>query len=180
MKLAVAGEIRSGKDTVCDYIKTKFDEMQTLYFAEGIAEIIERFFPEAWYSEGKPRWHYQEIGQKLREVNPDVWVTYTNSKYKKLQDAGFNNFICTDLRQPNEYQWLKDQGFIVIKVEADPEVRLERMKKAGDKGDMQALLHPVEQQIKHLKYDYLITNNTTLEDLYKQVDFVLKEERGNS
>jgi hypothetical protein len=176
LKIAVAGEIRSGKDTVCNYINHKTGgKMQVLYFAEGIAEIIKDYFPEAWYGDGKPRHHYQEIGQFMRSLNPDVWVNNTEMKYTLLKMAGFDSFMCTDLRQRNEYDWLKANGFTVIKVETSPEIRVERMKASGDSFDMQSLLHPVESQIKALPYDYLIQNNTTLEELYEQIDYVLAE-----
>jgi hypothetical protein len=175
IKIAVSGEIRSGKDTFCNYIMKQIPNMQKLYFAEGIAEIIETYFPEVWYSEGKPRKHFQEIGQFMRTLNPDVWVNYTEQKYFLLKQAGFSNFIVTDLRQMNEYEWLKKNGFVVVKVEAEPEVRIERMKASGDVFDMNALHHPVEQQIKNLPCDYLVTNNTTLEDLYEQADYILNE-----
>lgn len=174
MKIAVAGEIRSGKDTVCEYIQTKVPHMKKLYFAEGIKEIIDRYFPEAYEGNNKPRKHYQEIGQFMRSINPDVWVNYLEKTYKLLS-LETDSFIVTDLRQENEYKWLKENGFTVVKVEAEPEIRIERMKASGDKFNMQDLIHPVEQQIKNLNYDYLITNNTTLEDLYKQVEFVLAE-----
>lgn len=178
LKIAVAGEIRSGKNTVCDCIKELSKEpLQELYFAEGIAEIIEKYFPEAWYSEGKPRKHYQDIGQFMRSINPDVWVNNTASKYERLKKAGFTDFIVTDLRQHNEYQWLKENGFIIVKVETEPEIRIQRMKDSGDNFDFQSLVHPVEQQIKHLPYDYLITNNTTIEDLRVQVADMIAEIR---
>lgn len=178
MKIAIAGEIRSGKNTVCDYIKQKRSGIKELYFAEGIAEIIKTYFPDAWYGEGKPRKHYQEIGQFMRSIDKDVWVKNTEMKYFLLKQAGFHNFICTDLRQHNEYEWLKKQGFTVIKVETEAEVRISRMKASGDVFDMNALLHPVEQQIKALPYDYLVSNNTTIEDLYAQVDYILSDLEG--
>lgn len=180
-KVAVAGEIRSGKDTVCEYIQGKTWGMEKLYFAEGIADIIKTYFPEVWDEKNKPRKHYQEIGQFMRSLNPDVWVNHTQRIYKELQDKGVPSFICTDLRQPNEYEWLKSEGFTIIKVETAPEIRIERMKASGDVFDMNALLHPVEQHIKNLPYDYLVSNNTSLEDLYEQIDFILediKEEGG--
>lgn len=179
IKIAVTGEIRSGKDTVCNYIGNTITEhgayVGILYFAEGIEQIIEDYFPEAFEGNKKPRKYYQEIGQGMRKINPDVWVTYLENNYKTMLKSGFKNILVTDLRQQNEYDWLKQNGFTVIKVEAEPEVRIERAKASGDKFEMQDLLHETEQQIKNLKYDYLITNNTTLEDLYKQVDYVLQE-----
>lgn len=180
IKIAITGEIRSGKDTVTEYIQdTNWGlNMKKLYFAEGIESIIRTYLPEAYEGNAKPRKHFQEVGQYMREVNVDVWVNYVERKYKYLQSKGITNFICTDLRQFNEYDWLKANGFTIIKVETDSEIRIERMKASGDKFDAQSLVHPVEMKIRSLKYDYLITNNTTLEDLYAQVDNVLDELKG--
>jgi AAA domain len=178
MKIAVTGEIRSGKDTVCEYIANRFGHApyEKLYFAEGIEKIIRDYFPEAFEGNAKPRKHYQDIGQFMRTINPDVWVNQVNNKYEYLKRwRNINNFLCTDLRQQNEYDWLKKNGFTVIKVETEPEIRIERMKASGDKFELQDLLHPVEQQIKHLPADYVVTNNTTLDDLFTQVDFILEE-----
>jgi dephospho-CoA kinase len=176
MKIAVTGEIRSGKDTVCEYIQEQYPKMEKLYFAEGIREIIERYFPESMANGQKPRKHYQDIGQFMRTIDIDVWVNQVNDKYRYLNRwRNIEDFICTDLRQPNEYEWLKKNGFTVIKVECEPELRIERMKASGDKFEMQDLVHPVEQQIKALPSDYIISNNTTLADLYEQVDFILNE-----
>ena len=175
IKIAVAGEIRSGKDSFSDYMLNKLERPSKLYFAEGIEKIIREFFPEAFEGNNKPREYYQEIGQFMRKLNPMVWVNHTSRKYEELILQGTDNFVLTDLRQLNEYNWLKSRGFTIVKVEAEPEIRIERMKQAGDKFNMQSLLHPVEQQIQTLPYDYLVTNNTTLEDLYKQADFILQE-----
>ncbi|MGG0487221.1 hypothetical protein ABEY65_28125 [Priestia aryabhattai] len=174
IKIAVTGEIRSGKDTVCEYISQRVFDCEKLYFAEGIEKIIRTFFPEA-YEHGKPRKHFQDIGTFMRTIDPDVWVKYTAEKYELLNMNYSTNFICTDLRQPNEYEWLKSEGFVVIKVDADFEIRKERAEKAGDVFTDEMFNHPVEQSIRSLPYDHLITNNTTLEDLFDQVDYILKE-----
>lgn len=180
IKIAVAGEIRSGKDTVCEYIQEKVPGMQKLYFAGGIQKVIELCFPEA-FAEGKPRKLYQEIGTFMRSIDQDVWVNYVKKELDFYQDLiEIENFIVTDLRQPNEYDWLKSEGFTVIKVEANDEIRIERMKASGDVFEAESLVHPVEQLIKALPYDYLITNNDTLESLYEQVDYVLKDLKGGA
>jgi dephospho-CoA kinase len=178
IKIAVTGEIRSGKDTVCDYVAKQVYDCDKLYFAEGIEKVIRMLFPDA-FKKGKPRKHFQDIGQFMRTIDPDVWVNYTAEKYELLNKHYSSNFLCTDLRQPNEYEWLKANGFIVIKVDADYEIRKERAEKAGDNFTEDTFNHPVEQAIRSLPYDYLITNNTNLEDLYKQVDFILDEIKGS-
>lgn len=175
IKIAITGEIRSGKDTVCDYIRDLNPGLNKLYFAEGIERIIREYFPEAYQVSNKPRKHFQEIGQFMRTVNESVWINSVERKYTHLTGLGEANFILTDLRQVNEYEWLKENGFIVIKVETEQELRIERMKASGDTFTMDSLIHSTEQQIKDLPYDYLITNNTTLTDLYEQIDYVLYE-----
>ena len=182
LKIAVTGEIRSGKDTVCDYIEHQIvrsgEYVGTLYFAEGIEEIIKTYFPEAFEGNKKPRKHYQDVGQYMRQINPDVWVNYTENQMKRLEELGFTNFLVTDLRQENEYKWVKENDFTVIKVETEPEIRIERMKMAGDKFELQDLLHDTERQIKYLNYDYLVENNTTIEDLYEQLDYIMADLQG--
>lgn len=180
LKIALTGEIRSGKDTVAEYIQEKYgSNMHKLYFAEGIETIIKTYFPEAYHGNDKPRKHFQDIGQFMRTINPDVWVNQVAFQYEKARENwNTGDFICTDLRQPNEYEWLKKNDFIVIKVETEPEIRIERMKASGDKFDMQSLIHPVELQIRSLPCDYLITNNTSITDLFEQVDNVIAELKG--
>lgn len=183
IKIAVAGEIRSGKDSFSEYIQSKLKQMnkpmEKLYFAEGIEKIIRDYFPEAFEGNTKPRKHFQDIGQFMRTINPDVWINQVAGKYEYLKRwRNIENFICTDLRQLNEYEWLKANGFTVVKVEADSEVRIARMKASGDSFNMNNLIHPVEMQIRQLPYDYLVTNNTSLEDLYKQADFIYEELEG--
>ncbi|MDR7207634.1 dephospho-CoA kinase [Priestia megaterium] len=178
IKIAVTGEIRSGKDTVCEYIMRRIYDCEKLYFAEGIEKIIREFFPEA-FANGKPRKHFQDIGTFMRTINANVWVEYTANKYYLHNELSSPNFICTDLRQPNEYEWLKSEGFTVIKVDADFEIRKERALKAGDNFTEETFNHPVEQAIRSLPYDYLITNNTTLEDLFEQVDYILQKFEGS-
>src|SRR5699024_3858614 len=94
IKVAVAGEIRSGKDTVAEYIQSKIKYMKKLYFAKGIECVIYEFFPESIVDGKKPRKHYQDIGQYLRKVNPDVWVNYLERDYQ-FNKAMYNteNFI---------------------------------------------------------------------------------------
>jgi hypothetical protein len=176
MKIAVTGEMRSGKDTVCEYIQvsTKF-HFHKLYFARAIENIIRKYFPEALKDDKKPRELYQKIGQFMRSIDPNVWVKQLEQDYDFYKEYGGEHFLVTDLRQPNEYEWLKKNGFTVIKVEADKEVRIKRMIDTGDNFNLKNLDHETELSVRSLPYDYLITNNTTLEDLYKQVDFVLNE-----
>lgn len=175
-KLAVVGKMRSGKDTVADMLKGL--GFETIAFADGITEIIQQFFPEALQG-AKPRNHYQHIGQELRKLNPNVWINYLERRINGLTDEDKFRFglvdklMVTDCRQVNEGKWLKESGFMVIKVEAFDNVRKERIKKAGEKVTAEQFYHDTEGQVDLIVPDYSIPNNGTLEDLEKQVAYMM-------
>jgi dephospho-CoA kinase len=176
MKVAVTGRMRTGKDTVADFFIKK-DRSQSLYFGEGIKQVIQTYFPDK-LKEGKPRKIYQSVGQHFRTIDPDVWIKFLDKRYRKLLKYGAENFVVTDLRQPNEYSYLKDNGFIVIKVEADDELRKERIMKSGDVFDEEDFYHETELAVDSLPCDYVVTNNDTLEALIQQLEFIYEESKG--
>ena len=53
MKIALFGKIRSGKDTVGKILIEEYG-FNRFAFGDGIGEIIQKYFPEAWEG-GKPR-----------------------------------------------------------------------------------------------------------------------------
>lgn len=176
MKIAVTGKMRSGKDTLANFFIKELHYKQ-LAFADGIKQIGNEFFPEIM-GKGKPRKMFQVIGQSLREVDPDVWVNHLDRQLKMLQEYGVEAFIITDVRQLNEYNYVKEQGFTVIKVEAEDEIRQERIIQAGDIFSPENFYHETELAVDEIPADYILSNNTTLEDFYTQILFVYKELKG--
>lgn len=169
-KIAITGRMRSGKDTVAAYIGHHYSHT-LMGFGEGVADVIATYFPEAW-ADGKPRKHFQVIGQGFRQLNPDIWVDDLVRRMK-----GLDRVVVTDLRQQNEYERLKQLGFTILKVEAGEAERIERIKAAGESVDYDTLHHETEESVDSLPFDYLISNNATLDDLYRQVDWVMNELR---
>lgn len=184
MKIALFGKIRSGKNTVAD-ILTEQHGFKQFAFGDGIGEIIETYFPEALQG-GKPRRHYQHIGQQLRVLNPDVWVNYLLNAVsveahmrKKFANETDINIVVTDGRQLNEAERLKKEGFLIVKVTAPEEVRIERMEASGDVFSLEDLQHETELNVDLIEPDVEIINDGTLEDLYIKVQKVIQEQRGN-
>ncbi|GAK00870.1 AAA family ATPase [Geomicrobium sp. JCM 19055] len=174
MRIAVTGKMRSGKDTFANYFIER--EFYNLAFADGITDVIAQYFPEAW-QEGKPREHYQVIGQAFRQLNPTIWVEHLDDLLGQwfMLDGVNVPVIVTDLRQPNEYEYLKANGFTVVKVETSEELRIERIKKSGDAHKLEYLHHETEKHIDDMDYDYLVTNDTSLVDLLEQAEFLYAE-----
>lgn len=174
LRIALAGQLRSGKDTVADLIQEQ-QEFTVLRFADGITEIIEKYFPEA-NRIGKPRQHYQVIGQSLRQLDQGVWIKHLHKQVQQLSQH--ENLLITDVRQVNESIYCKSNGFTLIKVIADEEVRAQRAIAASDVFDPAAFLHETEITVNSLSADYVIENNGSLDELAESVSKILKEITG--
>lgn len=173
MKIALFGKMRSGKDTVGKFLVDQFN-FQRLAFGDEIGTVIETYFPEA-FKDGKPRHHYQFIGQRFRELDQDVWVKKVLQKviYEESMGEILNygplNFVITDGRQLNEAEKMREAGFLIVKVECDEDLRIERIKASGDNFNPEQLQHETELQVDMIQPDYVIKNDGTLEALHIQV-----------
>ena len=179
MKVAIFGKIRSGKDTVGNYLIKEFG-FERFAFGDGIGEIIEKYFPEALEG-GKPRKHYQHIGQEMRKLNPEVWINYllrTIERRQKQREqvfhAGYSakpsiDIVITDGRQVNEAERLRAEGFLILKVVCPEEIRIGRMKALGDKFNLEDLNHETELNVDRIVADFEIINDGTEEELKEQI-----------
>ena len=115
----------------------------------------------------------------MRIQDEDIWVRMAadNINHSKSFSSLFKNVInvITDLRQPNEYQFCKDNNFIIVKVECDDAVRLERMKAINDQFDITDLTHETESYIDTFEADYTITTTHTNEEECMERVKALKE-----
>lgn len=177
LKIALLGQMRAGKDTVADCFK-ELDQFYPLRFSAGITDIICMYFPEA-YANGKPRQHYQLIGQCFRQLNPDIWVEQLESEMKEVEEMlGQRNFLIADARQSNEVEWLLANGFTVVKVIADDAVRKQRIIDAGDNFEAEQFTHETEQGIAEAFCHFQIDNSGTLDELKAQVIAIYEQIKG--
>jgi dephospho-CoA kinase len=176
MKIAVLGKMRSGKDTLAKYFIDN-DFATQLAFGDEIKSIARKYFPEE-VAKGKPRWIYQKVGQDFRAIDPDVWVKKLERKVFGLEYLGQTSIVITDVRQMNEYEFLKKQGFTVIKVEAEDELRKERILRSGDIFEPEDFYHETETAVDYIPFDYLVTNNADLLSFYDQIEFIFNELQG--
>lgn len=185
MKIALFGKMRSGKDTVGKILIEEYG-FKKFAFGDGIGEIIVKYFPEAW-NNGKPRKHYQHIGQELRKLNPDVWINYLLSKVNHYELQVVADGLCaknkprkkahvvvTDGRQVNEVERLRQEGFLIVKVTAPEELRVQRILESGDVFNPEALHHETELQVDLINPDIEIINDGTLEELMVKVQKMLQ------
>jgi dephospho-CoA kinase len=180
IKLALVGKLRAGKDTAARYL-TLFYDFQPFAFGDPLKRYLHEIFPHV-PREPKPRALYQAFGQKLRELDPDVWVNLTMHKI----DEYLRQYTCdcsplkprvvvTDCRQQNEYDRLRAAGFVFVRINADDELRIRRALEAGDNFTVHDLAHETELLVDSFDVDYEVDNNGTTSELYAQIDAIMNE-----
>jgi len=177
--VAIVGKMRGGKDTVADYFRHKGNYAK-INFGDAIKKIVKEYFPNE-YAKGKPRNLLQRVGQDFRKIDPLVWVNEHEWQVALLKLLGSNsNIVTSDLRQMNEYEYLKANGYVIIKVVADDEIRKARITESGDIFSEEDFYHETELATEAIPYDYLITNNGTYEELQEQIEKIYGEIQGDS
>ena len=187
--IALTGKMRSGKSTIARELEFKYD-FERVSFADGINLLADTYFEHMYepikrpcpfggeYVESyrKPRRLLQDIGQKMREIDPQVWIRRAEAMARFEADRRSTaGIVIDDLRQPNEYKWARANGFIIIRVEASETMRLERAKQAGDSFSEDDLAHDTEQYVDKFDVDYTIVNDGDINDLERQVDEIMSE-----
>jgi dephospho-CoA kinase len=182
-KIALTGKMRSGKTEIERYL-TEQHGFNSVAFGDQLKHFAHKIFDDATDDDcydpfrpgtpQKPRALYQNFGQLCREIDPDVWIKHaqrTVEYYERLRDT--TGIVISDLRQPNEYEWAKANGFTIVKVVADDAVRLERARQAGDKMSEEDFVHDTESHVDGFAADYLVVNDVELADLQRKVDDIV-------
>lgn len=121
MKIAVTGKMCSGKTTLCNYLCELEPRFEIFSFGKKVKQVARDLFkmdPTV-----KDRSLLTSIGQKMREIDPDVWVNYVISECKDKEYC-----LVDDLRYQNEYEALVNNGFKIIQLNVSPELQEERIK----------------------------------------------------
>lgn len=179
--IALTGKMRSGKDTIARYLSAQFRKegfsVNRIAFGDALKVKAKELYPEEFTEGKKPRELFQWFGQTLRERNEDVWVNQVaqaiNKKNKDTKWMGYNPqvYIITDLRQPNEYQFCKDNNFIIIKVECNDVTRINRMHELGDNFTPTDLHHDTETHIDNFDVTTTIdTSELSKDELFTYTD----------
>jgi dephospho-CoA kinase len=182
MKLAICGKMRSGKSVLAGYLALMHD-FQPFAFADAMKDAAHRAFP-AVPRTPKPRALYQSFGEWARgHFGADVWVREVERRvadYEKRQTCGCGvvkpvRVLVTDLRVQAEYDWLRANGYTIIRVTAPAELRMARAREAGDQFSAEDFEHGTETAVDGFDVDAEIFNDGTTEDMTNQFDEILSE-----
>lgn len=169
MKIALTGKMRSGKDTVAAHLCERYG-FERVAFGDALKRNAHAVFP--WISaESKPRSLYQQFGQVMRqEFDENVWIKHARLAVDSIVGA----VVITDLRQPNEYEWARTNGFVIIRVTAPDGLRIKRAISAGDDFTVHDLAHETELAIDGFAVDAEIVNDGSVDDLKRKIDEIME------
>lgn len=98
----------------------------------------------------------------------DIWIRYLDTWIQVYEERGIERVIITDIRFPNELEWIRTKGGIAIRVEAPERNRDELMRESGGDSKIYEAIstHSSETGLddKILEFDYIINNDYVDED----------------
>lgn len=160
LKIAFGGVMGSGKDTCVDYLCTKYPEHTRISFAGALYDILSYAQEKCGFEKNKDRKFLQFIGTEwARNINENVWVDIVLGK--DIKGVG----LLSDIRFPNEFNALKNNGWICIKVTRD-NIDKNRVGNGDNTHSSELSINDIKDE----EWDFIINNNSTLEDLYKRLD----------
>lgn len=174
----LVGPIASGKETVKKYLVEKYDA-QDCRFSTALRDILSRAAVPI------SRDTMQRLSTILRaNFGEDLLAKIIANDASKLNA---DVVVIDGVRRPTDIEYLsKLPNFFLVKIDADSKIRHQRMVKRNEnEGDSQKTY---EQFLKDHEAEadslvplvmetakYAIDNNGTLEDLYKQIDEIIKK-----
>lgn len=165
MKISLCSYIAGGgKDTVADYLVENYG-FKTYAFSDGIYEIAEKYYG----MKVKDRKLLHHIGEKLREVDPMLWIRYT---LRKIEEDGHDRVVITDTRKLIEMGYLYETGWHNVMVYCDPKVAVKRATERDGQVDEELMINSsLENQLRPFK-DVIKTfdNSLKFEETAKEID----------
>lgn len=178
MIIGLTGYAQSGKDTVAEYLVSNYG-YRRIAFADPLRQAVYNLNPRITIADmvGVPLrtavdglgWENVKVdSEDARELlqrmgtevgrqmfGEDFWVDQAMKNVSK-----FDKVVFTDVRFPNEYRSIKKREGTVW--------RVERLGVGAVNG------HASETAMDNVRVDGIITNNSTKQDLFETIDYLMK------
>lgn len=159
MKIAITGPMCSGKTFISTHLSEEY-KLTKYSFAKKLKEIAIDLFGMDPAEVNKDRNLLQTLGDKMKEIDPDVWVKYL----LREMNVEFNdNIIIDDLRFKNELKYLKENKFIIIRLNVDRKTQEQRLKSKypnSYKKHIERLNHISENDLSDTDVDFEIDSDS--------------------
>jgi dephospho-CoA kinase len=182
--IGITGTLGAGKGTIVDYL---VKEKGFVHFS------VRAFIAEEITRRGMAvnRDSMVEVANDLRRNNSPSYIT--DCLYEKALAIGKNSII-ESIRTPGEiYSLEKKGGFILLSIDADPEIRYQRIRlpqSETDRIDYETFIENEQREMSSTDpnaqnlskcielADYKLWNNGTMEQLNRRVDEILENFTG--
>jgi hypothetical protein len=164
MRIAFGINAGVGKDISVDYLIKKYGGVKHS-FAKPLYDILYYAQKKLLLPLEKNRKFLQIVGDCFREQDDDIFVNLC--LMESNLDKNKNHFI-SDLRYKNEFDMLKKNGWICIKI-----IRNVDESRIGN-GDCEHKSEHSLDSVPDNNWHYIIDNNDSLESLYSKLDNIAK------
>lgn len=117
MKIAICGGICSGKSTLAKILADKYN-LQVYSFATSVKQYATEIFGMNY----KNRSLIQDFAEKMKEIDKDVWINMLDKRIDSL-----DNIVIDDLRFDNELEYLRNRGFIIVRINIEKIEQIKRL-----------------------------------------------------
>lgn len=176
--LGITGEMACGKGTIAEYVVKKYDG-SAHRFSTMLRDVLDRL-------------HIEQTRENIVNISTVLRKTFGEDLMAKVMKHDAENdeheiVVVEGVRRMDDIKYLKElPHFKLIYIDATIEKRYERVIKRGENiGESQKTFddfkkaheYETEIQIPGLKQysNYVVNNDSEFEDLYKQVDDIIKE-----
>ena len=199
MIIGVCGFIGSGKDTIADYLvnfhefrresfaNTLKDAVSAVFgwdrtMLEGRTKAAREWREQVdpWWSQRldmpnlTPRWVLQYWGTEVcrKSFHDDIWIASLENKLRNSTD----DVVISDCRFPNEIESIKRAGGTIVWVKRGELPAWYNLALSANQGHnlaMQELkragIHASETAWIGTKFDYILENNSSIDELYSKI-----------
>jgi len=206
MIIGICGFIGSGKDTVADYLVNFHEFRRESFAStlkDAVAAVFgwDRTMLEGRTKEARewreqvdpwwaarldmptltPRWVLQYWGTEVcrKAFHDDIWIASLENKLRTSKD----NVVISDCRFPNEISSIRNAGGQIVWVQRGELPDWYDVAVAANQGHNWAVqelkmrkIHASETSWVGTKFDRLIDNNGTIDELYQQARLIVSDE----
>lgn len=167
-RIGLIGGAGSGKDTMAQIFQKEFPSIRCLAFADDLKLMSAKMLNSAFYGNNitlsYPEFYVEDINEYRNELRglwqwfgtdliraklPYYWINRVAVKINKSKSLG--HFVITDCRFKNERDWLKDNGFLLIKITG--------------RNRENTPVHSSEIELTNLESDLVYENTGTVDDM---------------
>lgn len=179
--IALVGNAGSGKTTIAKHLVAEHN-FKKMSLANGVKYIAVAMFqinPDKKTPENRSI--LQQIGSKMREIDPNVWIKTTDAF---VRDWGYvwgeDPLVIDDVRFLNEAEHFKNKGYVLVYLNCPLDVCKQRILSRDGSFDEKMFEHESESQIKLIAdtfYDtmYEIDASKSLKEVLADVDGIIDE-----